>query len=61
MYSALYSNFRPYTATFYTEEYTADYTADYTASLPVGTIRARRPPTEMPETIASAVARAIAL
>ena len=57
MYSALYSDFRPYTATFYTEE----YTADYTASLPVGTIRARRPPTEMPETIASAVARAIAL
>ena len=44
MYSALYSDFRPYTATFYTEEYTADYTADYTASLPVGTIRARRPP-----------------
>ena len=44
VYSALYSDFRPYTATFYTEEYTADYTADYTASLPVGTIRARRPP-----------------
>ena len=40
--SALYSDFWPYTATLYTEE----YTADYTASLPVGTIRARRPPTD---------------
>ena len=36
VYSASYSDFWPYTATFYTEE----YTANYTASRPT-----RRPPT----------------
>ena len=53
MYSDLYSDFRPYTATFYTEE----YTANYTASLPVGRFRAFRPPTQMSETTAIFLAK----